>query len=66
MGEPHKAVRLSQLLGQSGINVNPMVYPSVPYDAARLRFFITCLHTEAQIQFTINTLAEALQQITLD
>ncbi len=66
VGEPHKAVRLSQLLGQSGINVNPMVYPSVPYDAARLRFFITCLHTEAQIQFTINTLAEALQQITLD
>ncbi|MEM7760585.1 MAG: aminotransferase class I/II-fold pyridoxal phosphate-dependent enzyme, partial [Cyanobacteria bacterium P01_A01_bin.40] len=63
VGEPHKAVQLSQLLGQAGINVNPMVYPSVPYDAARLRFFITCLHTETQIQFTINTLAKALQQI---
>ena len=60
VGEPHKAVSLSQLLGQSGINVNPMVYPSVPYDAARLRFFITCLHTEAQIQFTMDTLGEAL------
>ncbi|NJO95086.1 MAG: aminotransferase class I/II-fold pyridoxal phosphate-dependent enzyme [Pleurocapsa sp. CRU_1_2] len=53
VGEPHKAVRLSQLLNQAGINVNPMVYPSVPYNAARLRFFITCLHTEAQIQQTI-------------
>jgi 8-amino-7-oxononanoate synthase len=56
VGEPNKAVRLSQLLAQEGINVNPMVYPSVPYDAARLRFFITCLHTEAQIKLTIDLL----------
>jgi len=60
VGEPHKAVRLSQELGQAGINVNPMVYPSVPYDAARLRFFITCLHTEDQIQLTINALEKAI------
>ena len=66
VGEPHKAVRLSQLLNQWGINVNPMVYPSVPYDAARLRFFITCLHTESQIQLTIATLAKAIEQIKLD
>ena len=63
VGEPNKAVRLSQLLKQQGINVNPMVYPSVPYDAARLRFFITCLHTEAQIQFTINTLENAIARL---
>ena len=63
VGEPNKAVRLSQLLQQEGINVNPMVYPSVPYDAARLRFFITCLHTEAQIQFTINSLEGAIERI---
>jgi 8-amino-7-oxononanoate synthase len=60
VGEPHKAVRLSQLLHQAGINVNPMVYPSVPYDAARLRFFITCLHTEAQIQQTMEILSSKL------
>lgn len=64
VGEPHKAVRLSQLVEREGINVNPMVYPSVPYDAARLRFFITCLHTEAQIQLTIDTLAKAIAQLT--
>ena len=63
VGEPHKAVRLSQLLGRSGINVNPMVYPSVPYDAARLRFFITCLHTEAQIQLTMNAVEDAIAQL---
>ncbi|MGL5794850.1 MAG: aminotransferase class I/II-fold pyridoxal phosphate-dependent enzyme [Waterburya sp.] len=57
VGEPNKAVRLSRLLAQEGINVNPMVYPSVPYNAARLRFFITCLHTEAQIEMTMNILS---------
>ena len=40
-----------------------MVYPSVAYDAARLRFFITCLHTEAQIQFTMNTLETAIARL---
>lgn len=50
VGEPYKAVKLSGLLYQQGINVQPMVYPSVPYHAARLRFFITCTHTEAQLE----------------
>ena len=63
VGEPRKAVTLSKLLNQQGINVNPMVYPSVAYDAARLRFFITCLHTEAQIQQTISALVEALSKL---
>ncbi|MEM9272529.1 MAG: aminotransferase class I/II-fold pyridoxal phosphate-dependent enzyme [Cyanobacteria bacterium P01_F01_bin.143] len=64
VGEPNKAVRLSQLLGQEGINVNPMVYPSVPYDAARLRFFITCLHTEEQILSTMNILESAIASLS--
>ena len=60
VGEPHKAVSLSQLLGQKGINVQPMVYPSVPYDAARLRFFITSLHSETQILATMDTLEKVM------
>ena len=60
VGEPHKAVSLSQLLGQKGINVQPMVYPSVPYNAARLRFFITSLHSETQILATMNTLEKVM------
>ncbi len=60
VGEPHKAVSLSQLLGQEGINVQPMVYPSVPYDAARLRFFITSLHSETQILATMDTLEKVI------
>ncbi|WP_237743540.1 type I polyketide synthase [Pleurocapsa sp. PCC 7319] len=62
VGEPQKAVTLSQILGQQGINVNPMVYPSVPYDAARLRLFITCLHTESQITETLCKIVKAVQE----
>ena len=60
VGEPRKAVQLSHLLFQQGINVQPMVYPSVPYNAARLRFFMSCLHTEEQIRQTVQTIADEL------
>lgn len=58
VGDSHSAIYLSQLLFQRGINVQPMVYPSVPNDKARLRFFISCTHTEEQISFTVKTLIE--------
>jgi myxalamid-type polyketide synthase MxaB len=63
VSEPNKAVRLSQLLEQQGINIKPMVYPSVPYDAARLRLFITCLHSEEQIKFTLQQIDRAIKRI---
>ena len=63
VGEPHKAVTLSQKLIERGINVGPMVYPSVPYDGSRLRFFITCLHTEEQIDFTMDAVVKAIEEI---
>ena len=47
------------------IDVLPMVYPAVPYDSARLRFFVNCTHTPEQIRFTLDVVAselEALQQ----
>ncbi|MEM1168084.1 MAG: aminotransferase class I/II-fold pyridoxal phosphate-dependent enzyme [Cyanobacteria bacterium P01_H01_bin.35] len=60
VGESIKSVMLSQSLFKRGINVPFMFYPSVPHNAARLRFFITCNHTEEQIRFTIDALAEEL------
>jgi 8-amino-7-oxononanoate synthase len=56
-------LHLSQLMFQQGIHVQPMVYPSVPKNAARLRFFLSCNHTEAQMQKTITILQ---QEITND
>ncbi|MDY7007400.1 MAG: aminotransferase class I/II-fold pyridoxal phosphate-dependent enzyme [Cyanobacteriota bacterium] len=60
VGESIKSVLLSQNLFKRGINVPFMFYPSVPHNAARLRFFITCNHTEEQIRFTVDALAEEL------
>ena len=64
VGKSLKSIQLSQNLFQRGINVPFMIYPSVPQNAARLRFFITCNHTEEQINFTIDTLAEELAKLT--
>ncbi|CAB3846926.1 Putative pyridoxal phosphate-dependent acyltransferase [Achromobacter animicus] len=57
VGSSLKATRLSAQLFEHGINVQPILYPAVPEKSARLRFFISCTHTEAQIGQTIKTLA---------
>lgn len=63
VGEAKKAIALSQHLAKRGINVQPMIHPSVSHNGARLRFFISCTHTEDQIRHTVETLAEAIAQI---
>lgn len=63
VGESMKSVQLSHNLFKRGINVPFMFYPSVPQNAARLRFFITCNHTEEQIHFAVETVAEELKKL---
>ena len=63
VGDSLKSIQLSQNLFNRGINVPFMIYPSVPQNGARLRFFITCNHTEEQISFTIDILHEELNKL---
>ena len=63
VGDSLKSVELSHKLFQRGINVPFMFYPSVPQNSARLRFFITCNHTEEQIRLTADILAEEVAQL---
>ena len=63
IGDSLKSIKLSQNLFKRGINVPFMIYPSVPQNGARLRFFITCNHTEEQIRSTINILAEEINKL---
>jgi 8-amino-7-oxononanoate synthase len=63
VGDSLKSIALSQNLFKRGINVPFMIYPSVPQHGARLRFFVTCNHTEEQIQLTVDTLAEELAKL---
>lgn len=55
-----KCVKLSHALFRRGINVLPILYPAVADDAARLRFFLTCDHTEDQMRYTVEMVAECL------
>ena len=61
IGSSLKATRLSALMFDHGINVQPILYPAVPERSARLRFFISCSHTEAQIQQTVDQLSQLLR-----
>jgi 8-amino-7-oxononanoate synthase len=66
VGDSLKAVRLSQALFRQGIDAQPMVYPAVPDNSARLRFFVNCTHTPEQIRFALDAVApelEALQKM---
>ena len=60
IGSSIKAVKLSNQLLEKGINVQPIIHPAVEEKAARLRFFLSCEHTEEQIDETLNTLKKML------
>ena len=49
-GSSIRAGKLAQALFSRGINVQPILYPAVPERAARLRFFLTAAHSEAQVR----------------
>lgn len=60
VGSSTRAARLSAALLRHHINVSPILYPAVPEKLARLRFFICCEHSEADIRLVINTLSSEL------
>lgn len=58
VGDTFKCIQLSQALFDRGINAQPLAAPIVPEGTARLRFFVTCTHTEAQIRSTVDILVQ--------
>ncbi len=63
LGDSEKCLKLSHALLMRNINVMPIVYPAVDENAARLRFFLSALHTEEQIAATIDILHEEINKI---
>jgi 7-keto-8-aminopelargonate synthetase-like enzyme len=63
VGNSLHSLQLSRRLFERGINVQPILYPAVEEHAARLRFFITACHSEAQIEQTVAAVAEELGRI---
>lgn len=60
IGDSLKCAELSRKLYEHGINVMPIIYPAVAESEARLRFFVSAIHTESQIKETV----EVLKKIT--
>ena len=63
LGNSMDSLRLGQAMFDRGINVQPILHPAVEEKAARLRFFITAAHSEAQIRDTVDAVAEELEKI---
>jgi 8-amino-7-oxononanoate synthase len=63
VGDSLKALLLSQALLRQGIDALPMVYPAVPDNSARLRFFVNCTHTPEQIRFALDVVARELETL---
>jgi 8-amino-7-oxononanoate synthase len=62
-GNSLHALLLSQKLIEDGINVQPIVYPAVPEDAARLRFFLSSTHTDEELIHTAERVASILAHV---
>lgn len=64
VGSSARAMLVSQMLLERGINARPILYPAVRETAARVRFFLTAEHTEEQIVKTVEILAEVMAATT--
>jgi 7-keto-8-aminopelargonate synthetase-like enzyme len=63
VGDSLRAVQLSNELLEDGVNALPIIHPAVPEGMARLRFFITCNHTEEQIRHAVAATARRLKDL---
>lgn len=63
LGSSIHSLQLSRALFERGINVQPILYPAVEEEKARLRFFITSAHSPEQIRFTVDAVAEEAAKI---
>ena len=61
--DSRKCMLVSKKLYEKGINVMPIVYPAVPDNESRLRFFISTLHTKEQMKYTVDILSRILDEI---
>jgi 8-amino-7-oxononanoate synthase len=55
-----KAVTASNKLYDAGINIQPIIYPAVEERSARLRFFVSSMHSETQIKQAVDALVRVV------
>ncbi|RMG12079.1 MAG: aminotransferase class I/II-fold pyridoxal phosphate-dependent enzyme, partial [Deltaproteobacteria bacterium] len=65
-GNSMHALMLSQRLFEQRINVQPILYPAVPDEQARLRFFLSSTHTPEELLETAEKVARTLEAVRAD
>ncbi len=63
LGNSLHALQAAEKMFERGVNVQPILHPAVEESAARLRYFISALHSEEQIRRTVAATAEVLAEI---
>lgn len=63
LGDSLTTLLLADRLLQRGIVAVPIIPPGVPANTARLRFFLTCLHDESQIDDVVAATAQELAAV---
>ncbi len=63
LGNSLHAVRASRMMHERGISVQPIMHPAVNEAGARLRFFVNALHSDEQLETTVENLAVVLEEI---
>ncbi|PLL10801.1 8-amino-7-oxononanoate synthase [Tabrizicola sp. TH137] len=66
VGDSLLAAKLSERLLARGVNVMPVMFPAVPMQGARLRFFLSALHDETQVRAAVAATAEELEGLRRD
>lgn len=63
IGNSMICLQLSDRLKDRGVNVQPILYPAVEEHLARLRFFLSSLHTDEQLVTAANILKEEYEKL---
>ena len=63
VGASTRAAKLVHRMYARGINTSLIIYPGVPLNAGRLRFFLTSEFTPEEIRSAVQTAAEEIKQV---
>jgi glycine C-acetyltransferase len=65
MGDPDTASRFSQRLFEEGVFAQPVVFPTVAIDKARIRTIVTAAHAEPQLERALEAFATVGRELGL-
>jgi glycine C-acetyltransferase len=65
MGDPETAMRFSDRLTDEGIFAQPVVFPTVALDQARIRTIVTAAHTNAHLDRALEAMAGVGRELGL-